>query len=255
MTTPPLHAIATAVAFYSRLPVPAGLQTADLAETAEMAPVAGLVVALPPACLMALAMGLGATPLVAAVLGTLALIILTGALHEDGLADCADGFWGGATPERRLAIMRDSRIGSYGVLALVGAVLLKVAVLEMALAAGTWSGVAVFLASAAAGRAVALFPWVGLLPARKDGLAVAVGRPAVATFRRALVYAVAVGAVLVAWWAPLGFVVAGVAAAGTAKACASLADWKIGGHTGDVIGATVVLADLAYLLAITIWTG
>lgn len=254
MTSPPLHAIATAVAFFSRLPVPAGLQTAGLAQAAAMAPVAGLVVALPAAVLMVLGAQLTG-PLAGAVIGTVALIVLTGALHEDGLADCADGFWGGATPERRLAIMRDSRIGTYGVLALVGAVLLKVALLEALLSAGSWGAAAAFLAAAVAGRAVALYPWVGLLPARADGLAVAVGRPTVPTFRRALVIAIVATALLLAWWAPVGWIVASLGAAGAAKGCASLADRKIGGHTGDVIGATVVLCDLTYLLAVTIWIG
>ncbi|MEM8665033.1 MAG: adenosylcobinamide-GDP ribazoletransferase, partial [Pseudomonadota bacterium] len=95
---------------------------------------------------------------------------------------------------------------------------------------------------------------VGLPPAREDGLAVAVGRPTIGSFRSAVLIAIALSALLVAWWAPIGFMVAALATAAAAKACASLADRKIGGHTGDVIGASVVVCDLTYALALTIWT-
>lgn len=251
---PRVHEIATAVAFYSRLPVPAGLTGAELSRAVAMAPLAGVVVALPAALVLWVAAFLGASALVAAVLGTLTLVVLTGALHEDGLADCADGFWGGTTAERRLEIMRDSRIGSYGVLALVGAVLLKVALLAEVAAVSPFGAALVMLAAAAAGRAVALFPWVGLSPARRDGLAVSIGRPGAGVFRRAIFLALALTALLVAWWAPFGFLLAGLAAAGAAKGCASLAEAKIGGHTGDVVGATVIVAELTYLLVVTIWS-
>ncbi len=251
---PLLPQFATALAFYSRIKVPAELPRAPLASAVALAPLAGLAVALPAGLVLVALHGLGASALVAAVLATATTIVLTGALHEDGLADCADGFWGGADAARRLEIMRDSRIGSYGVLALVGAVLLKVAILASAVASSPLFAMLMLLASAAASRAVALYPWVGLVPARRDGLAVAIGRPTIATFRRAIVIAAAATAILVAWWAPVGFVLAAVAAAGAAKACATLADHKIGGHTGDVIGATVVVADMTYLLVLTMWT-
>lgn len=251
---PLLPQFVTALSFYSRIKVPAELPRAPLAGAVALAPLAGVAIALPAGLVLLVLHWLGASALVAAVLATATMIVLTGALHEDGLADCADGFWGGADAARRLEIMRDSRIGSYGVLALVVAVLLKVAILASAIASSPSFAVLVLLASAAASRAVALYPWVGLVPARRDGLAVAIGRPTIATFRRAIFIAAAVTVLLVTWWAPIGFVLAAVAAAGAAKACATLADHKIGGHTGDVIGATVVVADMTYLLVLTMWT-
>ncbi|MEO1105427.1 MAG: adenosylcobinamide-GDP ribazoletransferase, partial [Pseudomonadota bacterium] len=189
-----------------------------------------------------------------ASLAVVTLLVVTGALHEDGLADCADGFWGGGTTERRLDIMRDSRIGTYGVLALISAVLLKVAVMQSAIAAGPLFGALTLVAAAVAARAVALYAWVGLPPARTDGLAVGIGRPTIASFRSAVLVAIAMTALLVAWWAPIGFIVAALAAAVAAKTCASIAERKIGGHTGDVIGASVVTSDLLYALALTMWT-
>jgi len=249
-----LSALFSALAFSSRLPVPPALAATPLAEAAAMLPVAGLLVALPAAAVMVLAAALGASSLLAATLAVVAMIVLTGALHEDGLADCADGFWGGSTRERRLEIMRDSRIGTFGVLALVGAVALKVGAIETALRAGPLTAALVMVSAAAAARAVALFAWIATPPARTDGLAVAFGRPSLATFRRAVVVAILVSALLTVWWTPIGFLLAGLAAAATAKGCASLAERRIGGHTGDVIGATVVLADLSYLLALTMWS-
>ncbi|MEM9224708.1 MAG: adenosylcobinamide-GDP ribazoletransferase [Pseudomonadota bacterium] len=249
-----MSAFFSALTFFSRFPVPAALARVPLVEAAAMAPLAGVLIALPGAVLLYLAAQLGASPILAASIGTVAVIIVTGALHEDGLADCADGFWGGASPERRLEIMRDSRIGTFGVLALVAAVLLKVGALQTAIAESPLRGALTLMAAAIAARAVALYPWVGLLPARADGLAVAVGRPSVRAFRKALIYGLVATLVLVAWWAPIGVILAAIAAAAVAKGCASLAQSKVGGHTGDVIGACVVLADLSYVLALTIWT-
>jgi len=247
-------ALLAVVAFYSRLPVPAPRQGGDLSASVWVVPVASLVVAAPAALALVLAAALGAPDLFAAVLAVALLTVVTGAIHEDGLADCADGFWGGTTRLRRLEIMRDSRIGTYGVLALVLAALAKVALLADALAdAGPLGAAALLIASATAGRTVALYPWVGLPNAREDGLAVMMGRPCPAVFRRAVLLGLVVTAGLTAWLSIPGFALAAVAAAVAARAVAGVADAKVGGHTGDVIGAAVVLGDLAYLAAFIMW--
>jgi len=246
-------AVLVVIGFYSRLPVPPARHVPALAEAVWAVPLAAVAVAAPAAGLLLLASLLGASSLFAATLAVAALVVVTGALHEDGLADCADGFWGGAARLRRLEIMRDSRIGTYGVLALVLAVLAKVALLAEAIEAGLATAALLLVAAAVAGRTVALYPWVGLPNAREDGLASAMGRPTTATFRRAVLLGLLVTVLLLAWRAPLGVLVAAGAAALSAKAVASLADRKIGGHTGDVIGAAVVLGDLTYLAAFTIW--
>ncbi len=249
--TPWRPALVTVIGFYSRLPVPIAGDV-SLARCVWILPAAAVAITWPAAVAGGLAFWLGLAPLAAALVATLALAIVTGALHEDGLADCADGFWGAAGTTRRLEIMRDSRIGTYGVLALVGAVGLKVALLAQLLEAiGGWALI-VFIAAAVAGRAVALFPWAGLPNARAGGLAANAGRPTGKDFRTALLLALAITAALTVWISPLGFVLAAVAAAASAKGVASLADSKIGGHTGDVIGAAVVLGDLSYLAGFTI---
>ena len=109
-----------ALGFLTRIPVGRIAHgESDLTRTAAYFPLVGVVVA---------AIGFAAwwvgTSLLGsfagAVLSVLAVVVVTGALHEDGLADTVDGLWGGSTPERRLAIMRDSRLGTYGAVAVVG---------------------------------------------------------------------------------------------------------------------------------------
>ncbi|MCF3935619.1 adenosylcobinamide-GDP ribazoletransferase [Acuticoccus sp. M5D2P5] len=243
------------VGFYSRLPVPPIRHGINLAEAVWIVPIASLVIALPAALGLGIAASLGAPPLFTAIVAVAAGLIATGGLHEDGFADCFDGFWGGHTHPRRLEIMRDSRLGTYGVLALMMAVLAKVALVEAALAEGTGAAMCIVLAGAVAGRTVALYPWVGLPHAREDGIARTIGRPRGSVFRTALVLGILVTAALTIWQTIFGFVVAGIVSAVVAIGAARLAERKIGGHTGDVIGAAVVAGELAYLATIIIWLG
>ena len=119
-----------AIQFLTRLPVPPfkHYDPQWLHESSRHFPAVGLLVGL----LCAGVFWLGSllfTPLVAAVLSTAFGIKLTGAFHEDGLADSCDGLGGGLTRERTLTIMKDSRLGTYGVLGLVSALLLKISLL------------------------------------------------------------------------------------------------------------------------------
>lgn len=245
--------LAAVIGFYSRLPVPPPRAGMVLAGSVWIVPLAGVVIAAPAAAALVVA-SLLLPPLAAATIAVVVLTATTGALHEDGFADCADGFWGGHTPARRLEIMRDSRLGTFGVLALVAAVLLKVALVAEAVTHGAFGAAAIFMAAAVAGRTVALYPWVGLPSARPDGLAAAAGRPTTSTFRTALVLGLLVTTALTAPVAWLAVIPAAVAAAAAAKWVASVADARIGGSTGDVIGAAVVGGDVAYLVAFTIFT-
>ncbi|WP_181180926.1 adenosylcobinamide-GDP ribazoletransferase, partial [Paracoccus sp. FO-3] len=144
---------ALALVWLTRLPVgrllPASPPT--LAQAAWAFPLVGLAVGFIGAAVLGLAALAGLPGMVAALLAVGAMILATGALHEDGLADCADGS-GGATRERRLEIMRDSRIGSYGVLALVLVTGLRVAAIA-ALVAQPWLAAAAVAGLAAASRA------------------------------------------------------------------------------------------------------
>ena len=111
----------TGLAFLTRLPLPMAAETsgAEVARASWTFPVIGAGIGLVAALIYWIAYGFGLYPLVAATLAVAGTMLLTGCLHEDGLADTADGFGGGTTPERKLEIMRDSRLGTYGAAALV----------------------------------------------------------------------------------------------------------------------------------------
>ena len=175
------------------------------------------------------AMAASLPALVAALLALLAMALVTGALHHDGLADFADGIGGGRDRDHCLEIMRDSRIGSYGVLALVFAVGLQASALS-ALPTGAVLPALVFTAIASRLAMVALLIW--LPPARDDGL----GRLA----RHDRPLSLLPGAALLALLAVLSPLqsVAAALAIGLAAACiAGMALRRIGGQTGDVLGA------------------
>ncbi|EKE45868.1 cobalamin 5'-phosphate synthase [Oceaniovalibus guishaninsula JLT2003] len=234
--------MAVAIALLTRLPL-----RADHARGADAAwawPLAGLVPGLAAGGAILLAGAAGLAPGIGAALALAASVITTGALHEDGLADCADGFWGGFTRDRRLAIMRDSRVGTYGLIALILSLLLRWACLAALIGAG--AGIASVLAAALLSRA-AMPPVARLLPhARTDGLSVSVRRPGATTALLAVLVALAAALLLTGGAA----IPATLAAALAALAVGAVARAKIGGQTGDVLGATQQCAEMAVLLAL-----
>jgi adenosylcobinamide-GDP ribazoletransferase len=238
-----LSGFAVATAFLTRIPVappPGGLRLADAAWA--FPPVgAGIGAVAALAFLLAQFFGLGAWP--ASLLALLGSLVLTGALHEDGLADTVDGLCGGADRETKLAIMRDSRLGAFGGLALVLSVLLRAAALAQ-LGEALHAGLALIAAHAASR---ALLPMAMRLsaPARAEGLAAAAGRPGPA----AAIAAVLIGAaiVLTALGPAQGALALGLAAIAVAAA-AILARRQIGGYTGDVLGACQQVAEIVILL-------
>lgn len=183
----------------------------------------------------------GHLPILSVALLALALpILLTGGLHEDGLADCADGFWGGRDRARRLEIMKDSRIGSYGVIALVLVLGLKASALSPLIAQGHWG--LILLAAVISRAPMSALMWA-LPNARGSGLSHLTGQPST--------MAVGIGAAIAALGAvlcgPTGIVIALMVVALT-LAAAAIAKAKIGGQTGDVLGATQSLCETAALL-------
>ncbi|MGC9447100.1 adenosylcobinamide-GDP ribazoletransferase [Cereibacter johrii] len=230
-----------ALALLTRLPLP-GQALPDRGAGAAWAwPLAGVAVGGLAALTAALALAVGLPATVAAALALAVQALATGAMHEDGLADTADGLWGGWTRERRLEIMKDSRTGSYGVAALVLVGLLR----WSALAAALGGGVVLLVAAAVLSR-VPMVGLMALLPnARGAGLAQSLGRPD----RRQAALAAAVGlglALLLMGPAALVLAVAGGAAA---LALGLVARAKIGGQTGDILGASQQLSEAAVLVA------
>jgi adenosylcobinamide-GDP ribazoletransferase len=236
----------TALGFLTRIPV-GPIEGADrgLTRAAAYFPLVGALVA---------AVGLGAwwvgTSLLGsfagAVLSVLAVVVITGALHEDGLADFADGLWGGATPADRLEIMRDSRIGTYGVVAVVGDLLLRIGLLAPYGTSDWFDAAAVLLAGHVIGRAAPIALAATLPPARSDGLGVRMSTPSRGELAVAAVTVAVAAIAAAAWWAPVPV----LAAALTVAAVHRTARRRLGGVTGDVYGAAVALTNLAVAVVV-----
>ncbi|MBB3262602.1 adenosylcobinamide-GDP ribazoletransferase [Azospirillum sp. OGB3] len=238
--------LALAVVFLTRLPLRLSGPLAGDAHARAMGwfPLVGAGVGLCGGAVYGVAALAHLPPLPAALLALGAMVWLTGALHEDGAADVADGFGGGRDKARKLEIMRDSRVGSYGVLAIT----FSVAVRASALAALAEPSLVIpaLLASGALSRGgMAVIARV-MDPARADGLAARQGRPSPGTVALSLVLALAVAVA-----ALKGLAVAAIPAAILGGvAVAWQARRQIGGHTGDVFGAAQQVAEAAILLTL-----
>lgn len=245
-----LRDVAACVGFYTRLPVPAAITLpANFAGAQWAAPVAGLLVGTAGGAAVALALEVGLPASVAAAVALAATMLITGALHEDGSADVADGFGGGATRERKLEIMRDSRIGTYGVCALTMGIVARWAALAALAGAGTWTVFLVLIAAHVAARApIAAFMHV-VAPARTDGLSAGVGRPDNGVALAALGLGV-LGLLLCGFkFAVVTAVLLGLWFAALKRLC----ERQIGGQTGDVLGALEQGGEIAVLFAACIF--
>lgn len=237
--------VPAALGLLTRLPVKVNTDHAMTrgAAAAWAFPLVGLVVGGLTGLVGAGALGLGLTPAIAAGLALAAQVLVTGAMHEDGLADCADGFWGGWTRPRRLEIMKDSRIGAYGVLALILGIGLKWVALEAIFARGpsVWPWL---ICAAVLSRAAMVWIMATLPHARPAGLAAQVGRP-----RRAIAWVALGGAAgLCLLFAGLAGALAVGIAWGTGGLIGRLARARIGGQTGDVLGGVQGCTEIAILL-------
>ena len=188
---------------------------------------------------------------VPALLAVTAGVVLTGAFHEDGLADSADSL-GGQTPEKRLTIMRDSRIGSYGTLALGLSIALRIAALATM---PPWLAAAALVAAHAGGRCAGVM-LINTVPYVVDrvGKIVQSDDP-LRTGEVVLACAFAIVGfaplVAIAWPAGLTAALAGVA---VTVMVVRLAMRLLGGYTGDVAGAIEQLFEVAVLLSVAAWS-
>ncbi len=188
-------------------------------------------------------------PVIAALFAVAASIAVTGALHEDGLADTADGFGGGWSAEKRLAIMKDSRIGAYGTLALVFGVALRVTALaEMPL----WSGAAAMVAAHAAARITPALV-MNALPYAGDTAAMKVSytdAPVSANDIRFALIVVVRASVPFAFVSILSVISGLLLGAVLSTAIALWARRLIGGYTGDVLGAIEQMFEIGFVLGV-----
>jgi adenosylcobinamide-GDP ribazoletransferase len=240
-----LQDLRIAISLCTRLPLALAAPVADgeIARASWALPVAGMLVGLIGAAIYWVAEGVHMPPQAASVLALAATVLVTGAMHEDGLADTADGLGGGKTREEKLEIMRDSRIGTFGACALAISLLLRW------IAITTFDdprSVAIALVAAHSAARAALPTFMRLVPpARREGLSSGAGQPP----GQSVAISLALG----------GLALAGGLGAGAALACAlslsaiaflfaRLALEQIGGQTGDVLGAMEQTSEAAVLL-------
>lgn len=241
--------ILAAFSLLSRIPVPVDheLAAARAAIATWAYPLVGAVLGglagLAGVILLALNLPAG----MAAALALGVLVLLSGAMHEDGLADCADGLGGGHDRERRLEIMKDSRIGAFGTVALVIALLARWTGLGSLADSGLfWP----MLAIGAVSRLPMVLAMYGIEPARRDGMSAGVGTPPPGSVAAALGIGLAIAVLSLG---SVGFLVLVIACLAPLPLF-RLAQTRIGGQTGDILGGSQQLAEIAALATLAAWT-
>jgi adenosylcobinamide-GDP ribazoletransferase len=244
-----LDDLLAATAFLTRVPVPRRDTRASLARAYRAFPLVGVGIGATIGGLYLLTLQIGLPTIAAAALALGAGAWLTGALHEDGLADVADGFGGGRDKAAKLDVMRDSRLGTYGSLALLTSFVAKTG----ALSALPRSEVLVAMIATYALARAPLAVLAATMPyARTEGLAASAGRPDAWVASTACAIAVVIALVALPAVAAVKAVI--VASAGAAG-LAALAQRQIGGQTGDVLGAVEQICEVAVLLTLAAQLG
>jgi len=244
-------AVMNALRFMTIIPVPSSdaANAPDwLSRCAKYFPVVGIGIGLASAVVLLLADRLW-SPVVASLLAVAASIAITGALHEDGLADTADGLGGGASIEKRLAIMKDSRIGTYGTPALVFSISLRVTALADMPA---WTAAAALISAHAAARITPVFV-MNALPYAGDTAAMKVSyidAPVSAHDRRFALIVVLCALLPLAFVSVLSVIAGLLLAAALAAAATLWARQRINGYTGDVLGAIEQMFEIGFLLGV-----
>jgi adenosylcobinamide-GDP ribazoletransferase len=241
-----------ALRFFSRLPTGSSPHVQpELGRIATALPFASALIGLFPALLLAAAVLVGLPEYFAASLAVGAMVLVSGAMADDALADAADGLFGGHTTERRLEIMKDSRHGTYGVAALGLFILLRVTALGAMTIVSPLAAAAVWLAAGIVARSASLWLAVALPAARSNGASASVGRLGIGAFGIGAVFAAIMLFIL---GGPatslLGLVTAVLAAILVVLGWTALCRKMVGGQTGDLIGALGALVEIAVLAAL-----
>jgi adenosylcobinamide-GDP ribazoletransferase len=241
-----LQALKEQAAFFTGLNLGVVEPRWRLAEALPVLPFVGAAIGLATGLVFAVASGITGMGWLAAILAVGAGVLITRALHEDGLADSADGLGPhGLDVERRLEIMRDSRSGTFGVLALAFSVLVKVAALA---SMGSATAMVVLIGAHAVSRAAVAYPMLAFSAIRDDGLGARVGKPGDNDVWLAIGLAVALAFLLLL---SKGFFVALLAPLAACAAAWGASQWigrRIGGYTGDTLGAVQQMAEIAFLV-------
>jgi len=234
--------IPNAFSLLTRIPVPVDHKIAgERAAIATWAyPLVGAVLGLIAGIIGSLLYWFGAPGSLCAIGALVTLAMLTGGMHEDGLSDCADGFGGAMEKERRLKIMKDSRIGAFGAIALILFILGRYSSMEVLIYA---SFIPPLVAVGAASRLPMVLAMYAMPNAHSEGLSASVGKPpetslAIAITLTLLICFLCLGlsGIFIFGWAIIAAII-----------MAYLAQCAIGGQTGDVLGAMQQWAELAAL--------
>jgi adenosylcobinamide-GDP ribazoletransferase len=238
-----------AVGLLTRFPLPAFEKRTEASNGSAFwaYPFVGALVGLCAAASFGLAHVIGFSATISALLAIAAILLAGGALHEDGLSDFWDGLGGGRSRAAKLTIMRDSRIGTYGALALFLTIGLQVRCLvELQYYSGTAMAAAGLIAAEAAARGAIALPVICLAPARQDGM----GQLMTALGPVPLGIGLAIVVILASVLLGARGVILIIGAALGAGFVVLLAWRFLKGYTGDVLGATAVMARMAALAAL-----
>ena len=239
-----------AIVFLTRVPVRTS-RSLDTAGSVPWFPIVGLLLGGLVGGVAAL-LEPWASPSVAAGVAIVVGLLVTGCFHEDGLGDVADAFVGGWTRDDRLRILKDSRHGTYGVAAIVSSITLRFVALGALVAAGPKAAVIGAVAAHGLARAGAVGTMLVARPATGEGL----GADYVARLRRGPT-AIGIGATIAivsfvgGWWVA-------AAAATVAVTTTAVVTWsrrKIGGFSGDVLGAIEQCAEIAVFVVLSMIAG
>jgi adenosylcobinamide-GDP ribazoletransferase len=239
-----VRSVLVATAFLTRVPVPIEATGADVRASTQWFPLIGAALGAGAAVLSLALASMGVPPQLAATLIVAAVAWVTGAIHLDGLADAADGFGGGRTKEDVLRIMRDPRVGSFGAIALIVVIAVKIAALSVLIERRADVATLIVVPALSRWAIVALGTWLPY--AREDGGLgdAATQRGQTGSFAVATAIAIpasvaAAGAAALSLWVGVASVTALIARS---------ASRKVGGVTGDVFGATVELSEASGLV-------
>lgn len=252
-----LGALMRTLGFLTRLPINSHwfLQARSIASDVHFFPVAGLVIGFFSASCFLLVNSIGFNSWVSAIITVFFTIVLTGALHEDGLADVADAFFVAKSKEDRLKIMKDSRIGTYGTLALLFAVSMRIGLIAgIGTTAGIFKTAIALIAIHSISRGGMVCFWTRLPLARKNGTAAAAGQPPLSASNKSLVVTgvvTLIGGIIFfnIFWIIGAFAVFVLFIGWFSIQCKK----RIGGYTGDTLGAAeqcleILLLALTYLI-------
>ena len=252
-----IASICRSLGFLTRLPI--NKRWYDRAylpsDDAASFPIAGFLIGLWGAAFFAIAIFLNLGNLAAAIISIIAIIFITGALHEDGLSDTFDGFFAPKNRDQRLDIMKDSRIGVFGALSLILSIGLKIALLNNLINNyGIAYAIIALIGAETLSRSAMIWLWYYLPFARKNGVAVAAGYPSFKAMSKGLfIGTILVFLLVIPSFGLPSFLASSVLTALAAFLFMRLCRAKIGGITGDCLGALQQISCLFFLIGISIF--